>query len=132
MVVSRVRQARHAGRTPPTEPPCCVVLRGDHVTGRRNALLGPVPGWSTDDTRGPCHIGSCLNIVAVEDPDSKYEGGVDAVRQGDREASVHDHVALHEIELYGEVLSAVAATERSLTQDEIDAVLGVESVSRPG
>jgi hypothetical protein len=37
----------------------------------------------------------------------------------------HDHVALEEIELYAEVLSAVAAVDRSLTVDEIDEVLGV-------
>ena len=38
---------------------------------------------------------------------------------------VHDSVALDEIELYAEVLSAVAAADRSLTIDEIDEVLGV-------
>jgi hypothetical protein len=37
----------------------------------------------------------------------------------------HDRVALEEIELYAEVLSAVAAADRSLTIDEIDEVLGV-------
>ena len=38
---------------------------------------------------------------------------------------VHDLVALDEIELYAEVLSAVAATDRPLTVDELDHVLGV-------
>jgi hypothetical protein len=38
---------------------------------------------------------------------------------------VHDLVALDEIELYAEVLSAVAASDRPLTDDEIDEVLGV-------
>jgi hypothetical protein len=38
---------------------------------------------------------------------------------------VHDLVALNEIELYAEVLSAVAATDRPLTQAELDRVLGV-------
>ncbi len=38
---------------------------------------------------------------------------------------VHDTVALDEIELYAEVLSAVAATDRPLTDDELDEVLGV-------
>lgn len=40
-------------------------------------------------------------------------------------AGVHDRVAMQEIELYGEVLSAVAATDRPLTDDELDSVLGV-------
>ncbi len=37
----------------------------------------------------------------------------------------HDRVALEEIELYAEVLSAVAIADRSLTTDEIDEVLGL-------
>jgi len=41
---------------------------------------------------------------------------------------VHDRVALDEIELYAEVLSAVATSERPLTAVEIDEVLGVRSV----
>jgi hypothetical protein len=38
---------------------------------------------------------------------------------------VHDIVALDEIDLYAEVLSAVAAANRPLTQAELDQVLGV-------
>lgn len=38
---------------------------------------------------------------------------------------VHDRVALDEIELYSEVLSAVAASDRPLTHEELDRVLGV-------
>ena len=38
---------------------------------------------------------------------------------------VHHDAALDEIELYAEVLSAVAASDRPLTTEEIDAVLGV-------
>ena len=38
---------------------------------------------------------------------------------------VHDRVALDEIELYAEVLSAVAAADRPLTPSELDAVLGL-------
>ena len=41
---------------------------------------------------------------------------------------VQDRVALDEIELYAEVLSAVAASDRPLTAEELDRVLGV----RPG
>ncbi|MGH3320857.1 MAG: hypothetical protein ACRDN9_11855 [Streptosporangiaceae bacterium] len=47
------------------------------------------------------------------------------MRQGSLDTRVHDRVALDEIELYGEVLSAVAASDGPLTDDEIDAVLGV-------
>jgi hypothetical protein len=39
---------------------------------------------------------------------------------------VHDRVALDEIELYSEVLSAVAASDRPLTAEELDHVLGVD------
>lgn len=51
---------------------------------------------------------------------------VDAVRQY-VDLRVHDRVALDEIELYAEMLSAVAAAERPLTVAEIDMVLGVRS-----
>ncbi len=37
----------------------------------------------------------------------------------------HDRVALEEIELYAEVLSAVAIADRPLTLDELDEVLGL-------
>jgi hypothetical protein len=50
---------------------------------------------------------------------------VDAVRQQNLDLRVHDRVALDEIELYSEILTAVAAAERPLTTDEIDMVLGV-------
>ena len=42
---------------------------------------------------------------------------------------VHDRVALDEIELYAEVLSAVAATDRPLTPAELDAALGIHNNS---
>ena len=38
---------------------------------------------------------------------------------------LHDRVALDEIELYTEVLSAVAASDHPLTDDELDEVLGL-------
>ena len=38
---------------------------------------------------------------------------------------VHDDVAFEEIELYAEVLTAVAASEGPLSSTELDAVLGV-------
>ena len=43
---------------------------------------------------------------------------------------VHDRVALDEIELYAEVLSAVAAADRPLTAEELDRVLGVRLAAR--
>jgi hypothetical protein len=42
---------------------------------------------------------------------------------------VPDRVALDEIELYAEVLSAVAVCDRPLTAQELDAVLGLKSVA---
>ena len=49
---------------------------------------------------------------------------VDALREH-LDLRVHDRVALDEIELYAEVLSAVAASDRPLTAEELDRVLGV-------
>jgi hypothetical protein len=40
---------------------------------------------------------------------------------------VHDRDALDEIELYAEVLTAVAATDRPLTVAELDEALGIRS-----
>lgn len=45
---------------------------------------------------------------------------------GQVDLRVHDRVALDEIELYSEVLSAVAASDRPLTDEELDHVLGVD------
>ena len=42
---------------------------------------------------------------------------------------VHDRVALEEIDLYAEVLSAVAASDRPLTAEELDQVLGLSPVA---
>lgn len=44
---------------------------------------------------------------------------------GQLDLRVHDDVALDEIELYAEVLTAVAASEGPLSATELDAVLGV-------
>lgn len=44
----------------------------------------------------------------------------------DMDDRLHDAVALDEINLFTEVLSAVAAADRPLTDDEIDAVLGLD------
>ncbi|MEV5824987.1 MULTISPECIES: hypothetical protein [Actinomadura] len=50
---------------------------------------------------------------------------MDAVRRHDLDLRVHDRVALDEIELYAEMLSAVAAAKEPLTNAEIDMVLGL-------
>jgi hypothetical protein len=44
---------------------------------------------------------------------------------------LHDDVALDEIELYAEVLSAVAVSDGPLSSSELDAVLGVRSSMGP-
>jgi hypothetical protein len=44
---------------------------------------------------------------------------------GQLDHRVHDRDALAEIELYAEVLTAVAATDRRLTPDELDQALGI-------
>jgi hypothetical protein len=47
-------------------------------------------------------------------------------RMGDElDLRVQDREALDEIELYTEVLSAVAASDRPLTHDELDKALGL-------
>ena len=59
---------------------------------------------------------------------------VDAVREH-LDLRVPDRVALDEIELYAEVLSAVAVCDRPLTSQELDEVLGVgagSGAARPG
>jgi hypothetical protein len=48
----------------------------------------------------------------------------------DVDLRVHDRVALDEIELYTEVLSAVAASDRPLTGEELDRVLGLPVPAR--
>ncbi|WP_202638640.1 hypothetical protein [Bailinhaonella thermotolerans] len=45
----------------------------------------------------------------------------------DLDSRVHDRVALEEISLYAEVLSAVAISERPLTLEELDQALGLRS-----
>ncbi|WP_017569517.1 hypothetical protein [Nocardiopsis halotolerans] len=49
-----------------------------------------------------------------------------------RSDHLHDHVALDEIELYAEVLIAVADADRPLSSAEIDRVLGLGGPSEPG
>jgi hypothetical protein len=53
---------------------------------------------------------------------------VGAVRE-QLDLRVHDRVALDEIDLYADVLGAVAASDRPLTSAELDEVLGVRPVA---
>jgi hypothetical protein len=55
---------------------------------------------------------------------------VGALREHHLDLRVHDRVALDEIELYAEVLSAVAASDRPLTAEELDQVLGLGPAAR--
>jgi hypothetical protein len=41
------------------------------------------------------------------------------------DSRVHDRVAMDEIDLYTDVLTAVAAADRPLTDQELDEVLGL-------
>ena len=50
----------------------------------------------------------------------------------DLDHRLHDAVALDEIDLYADVLSAVAAADRPLTDDELDAVLGLGRTQEAG
>ena len=66
--------------------------------------------------------------LSLEIPQIRSAMEVGAV--GERlDLRVHDSVALDEIELYAEVLSAVAASDHPLTPEELDEVLGVRSVA---
>lgn len=51
----------------------------------------------------------------------------DAVGHDDLDSRVHDRVALDEIALYAEVLTAVAISERPLTLAELDNALGLSA-----
>ena len=59
---------------------------------------------------------------------ARHRGGAHV--QDDVNLRFHDVVALEEIELYAEVLSAVAAADGPLTIEEIDEVLGLRERSR--
>lgn len=82
--------------------------------------------WPTNGPLGSCaRTGQARSLdVGVGNVTRWTE--VDAVRQN-LDLRVHDRVALDEIELYAEMLSAVADAERPLTVAEIDVVLGVRS-----
>jgi len=76
------------------------------------------------------HAGARGHVVALwpRVPRIRSAMEVGAVREH-LDLRVPDRVALDEIELYAEVLSAVAVSDRPLTADELDAVLGIRSVT---
>jgi hypothetical protein len=75
--------------------------------------------------------GQFSNVAYYQEPWRDAATEVDAVPE-QVDLRVHDRVALDEIELYTEVLSAVAAAERRLTAAELDEVLGLRSAAKPG
>jgi hypothetical protein len=56
---------------------------------------------------------------------------VGALRYDEVDLRFHDRVALDEIELYADVLSAVATANRRLTSAELDEVLGLRCPASP-
>jgi hypothetical protein len=76
------------------------------------------------------HAGAWGSVVALRSrvPRIRLAMEVGAVREH-LDLRVPDRVALDEIELYAEVLSAVAVSDRPLTAEELDAVLGIAVVS---
>jgi hypothetical protein len=76
------------------------------------------------------HAGAWGRVVTLwpRVPRNRSAMEVGAVREH-LDLRVPDRVALDEIELYAEVLSAVAVSDRPLTAEELDAVLGVRAVT---
>lgn len=75
------------------------------------------------------HAGTRRRVVGLwpSVPRIRWTMEVGAVEHLD--LRVPDRVALDEIALYAEVLSAVAVSDRPLTAEELDVVLGIGSVS---
>lgn len=66
----------------------------------------------------------------LEDAEESSRSAEVSAISGQLDLRVHDDVALDEIELYAEVLSAVAASDGPLSSTELDAVLGISPVCR--
>jgi hypothetical protein len=77
-----------------------------------------------NDPDGSCEISVAARTLAVIDDATSQGKGGGAMRD-DLDDRLHDAVALDEIDLYAEVLSAVAAADGPLTDYEIDLVLGL-------
>jgi hypothetical protein len=72
------------------------------------------------------HAGATGRVVALLPEAPRIRSATEVGAVGERlDLRVHDSVALDEIELYAEVLSAVAASDHRLTLEELDEVLGV-------
>jgi hypothetical protein len=108
------------------------------LDSERRQLLGIVTGVlgkiTLEDGPGNDPDGSCGGVdprhsLVPRVPRSRWTMEVGAVREH-LDLRVPDRVALDEIELYAEVLSAVAVSDRPLTAEELDTVLGIASVSR--
>jgi hypothetical protein len=77
------------------------------------------------------HAGpQCLPVPWQASWQNRFSDGGEAMRD-DLDDRLHDAVALDEIDLYADVLSAVAAVDRPLTDDELDAVLGLDHAASP-
>jgi hypothetical protein len=76
------------------------------------------------------HAGPPGRVVALSQGSLRIRSAMEVGAVRERvDLRVHDSVALDEIELYAEVLSAVAASDHMLTPEELDEVLGVRSVA---
>jgi hypothetical protein len=64
----------------------------------------------------------------LEDRRSNRRSAEVSAIPGQIDLRIHDDVALDEIELYAEVLSAVAVADGPLSPSELDAALGVSPV----
>src|SRR5215469_9869762 len=71
-------------------------------------------------------------VACQEANDATVAGGGGGAMRDDLDHRLHDAVALDEIDLYADVLSAVAAADRPLTDDELDAVLGLGRTQEAG
>lgn len=86
--------------------------------------VAPCTGGTGNDTYGSCaRLTRRTSLRAGHFPLEE----VGALRNDDTDLRFHDRVQLDEIELYAEVLSAVAAVDRPLTPAELDEVLGLSS-----
>jgi len=65
-----------------------------------------------------------LNLTGIPVGAGCGKGG--GAMRDDLDDRLSDAVALDEINLYANVLTAVAAADRPLTDDELDAVLGLD------
>lgn len=81
-------------------------------------------GTERNDPDGPCRRKSARRNLEVGVGCGRKD---DAVGHDDLDSRVHDRVALDEIALYAEVLTAVAISEQRLTLDELDDALGLRT-----